>query len=130
MPSIKSLQENGRHWYITHCEVVISRGATEGMSSRKILKALAASEQLCQRFTNYLEHCSNNAIPSKGSFESIAEFELNEKTPELGYRDRSPVQARTPNTGLTARRSILRKRVPWHCSLFLFQMKKCAGWKK
>ena len=81
MLSIKVLQENGHHWYITHCEVVISRGATEGMSSRKILKALAAPEQLSQRFANYLEHCWNNAIPSKTSFESMAEFELYEKTP-------------------------------------------------
>lgn len=81
MPLIKAIQANGHHWCITHCEVVISSGATEGMTSRQILKALTASQQLCQRFANYLEHCYSYGIPRKDSFESVAEFELYENPP-------------------------------------------------
>ena len=99
MSLIKFLQANGREWYITPSEVVIPHRATEGMTPRKIIKTLAVCDQLCRRFSNYSDHCRDNNIPFKDNFESVAEFESYEKTPELGYRERIPKQTRTPRVG-------------------------------
>ncbi len=99
MSLITSLQANGRKWHITHCEVVIPHGATEGMTPQEIIKTLAMCDQLCRRFSNYLDHCRDNNIPSKDHFQSVTEFESYEKTPELGYRETTPKQSRALRAG-------------------------------